>query len=294
MRTISGAGIASAGPRHPGQITANPSAAHHPTQSGQRTKCMTASPAPGRPHRARPRANASANARTGAPAFAAVTACAKPATAAAHTTTRNHPSAGPPAASDPGYIAARFYPRMAKPATPLRAQPRRRTAPRPARPDELDLYPPDFWVEPARVEPVHAVGNTKHFRSVLASMKRDGWQGRPLLVESVGAAGWLAWTGSHRTAAAQALGIPIPVVVLDKRAYVRVHGRPVRSYLSETVDDVDRLGRLLECGDDRAARLMARECGLTAAAAERALRRPRRRTGGPPRAGSPLRPAPAG
>jgi hypothetical protein len=149
-------------------------------------------------------------------------------------------------------------------------------------------FRPDFWVALERVEPLHEVRSTPKFLALVRSFKKFKWQGRPLLVESVGLAGWLSWTGSHRIAAALAAGIKqVPVILLNKRAYVRVHGRPKRSYLSETVEDEERLGRLLECGDERAARLMARECGLSPLDLEHILREPRRQTGGPPRASSP-------
>lgn len=169
--------------------------------------------------------------------------------------------------------------------------------PYPAHAEELEAYPPDFYVDPDRIEPPHAVRDSAHLRSIVASFrKHGGWCGRPLLVESVGKAGWLSWTGSHRIAGARIVGkkvvSKIPVVLINKLAYVRVHGRPKRSYLSETLEDEERLGRLLECGDERAARLMAREVGLDLDETEQAIRRPRRRTGGPSRVGSPDHPNP--
>lgn len=165
------------------------------------------------------------------------------------------------------------------------------------RPEEIELYPPDFYVNPKRIEPPHDVKDSAHLRSIVASFrKHGGWCGRPLLVESVGRAGWLSWTGSNRIKAAWIVGekiVPeIPVVLIDKRAYVHVHGRPKRSYLSETIEDEERLGRLIECGDERAARLMAREVGLDLDATERAIRQTKRKTGGPSRVGSPDHPNP--
>jgi hypothetical protein len=150
--------------------------------------------------------------------------------------------------------------------------------------DDLVRFPPDFWVPPHRIEPPHGVRRPKHFESLVRSFQRHGWRGRPVLVETIGRDGWLGWTSSHRLPAAIQAGVKlVPIVVLDKAAYVRVHGRPKRSFLSETSEDEERLGRLIECGDERAARLMARECGLTPLDAEHLLRRPRRTTGGPPR-----------
>jgi|GEM_PF-3238682 len=145
---------------------------------------------------------------------------------------------------------------------------------------ELEVFEPDFWVDKWLIEPVHEVHDRRFLRRLVADMAKNGWTGRPLLVETV-RKGWRAWTGSHRTWAARLVERvkEIPIVLIDKRSYVRVHGRPKRSYLSDTFDDEDRLGRLLEAGDDRAALLMARECRIPHA--ERLLRRAPRRAADP-------------
>jgi hypothetical protein len=145
---------------------------------------------------------------------------------------------------------------------------------------ELEIYEPDFYVDKFLIEPVHEVRDRRLLHRLCTDMAKNGWTGRPLLVETV-RGGWQAWTGSHRTWAARRVRRieEIPIVLIDKRAYVRVHGRPVRSYLSDTCDDEDRLGRFLEAGDDKAALLMARECHI--ADGDRLLRRQPRRAADP-------------
>lgn len=159
---------------------------------------------------------------------------------------------------------------------------KRRTLPADPPLPELEVYEPDLWVDKWLVEPPHEVRDRRHLAKLVESLATRGWAGRPLLAETV-RGGWRAWTGSHRLWAARRVErvTEVPVVVLDKRAYVRVHGRPSRSYCSDTFDDEDRLGRLLECGDHRAALLMARELKFRHADAVRLLRRPGRRVADP-------------
>jgi len=85
-------------------------------------------------------------------------------------------------------------------------------------------------------------------------MRKNGWQGRPLLViERESKEPWyVAWTGSHRIAAAIDAGLDeVPCYVLDE------------SLLPEEVDaewghvqDYERLAILRKTGDETAIRLM--------------------------------------
>jgi hypothetical protein len=92
------------------------------------------------------------------------------------------------------------------------------------------------------------------------------WTGRPLLVERVDPGyrhpgiRYVAWTGSHRIAAAFAAGQwLVPILEIDKSCWDRAHGKPKTTRLSETYDDESRLARLLTTEDERAIRLMQRE-----------------------------------
>ena len=67
---------------------------------------------------------------------------------------------------------------------------------------------------PADIEPLHEVRDAGKLETLTASMERNGWQGRAILV-SVRDGGFFAYTGSHRIAAARAAGLEqIPVVVI--------------------------------------------------------------------------------
>ena len=68
---------------------------------------------------------------------------------------------------------------------------------------------------PTDIEPLHEVRDAEKLEALTASMERDGWQGRPILV-SARDGGFFAYTGSHRIAAARAAGLDqVPVVVIE-------------------------------------------------------------------------------
>ena len=143
-----------------------------------------------------------------------------------------------------------------------------------ARRSELTRYGRVKWVPVQSVEPPHSVRYPHHLERIVRSMRRARspskggcmWTGRPLLVERV-RPGWrhpgiryVAWTGSHRIAAAFAAGQwLVPVIEINKRFWDSEHGKPETSRLSETYDDESRLARLLVTKDERAIRLMERE-----------------------------------
>jgi len=53
---------------------------------------------------------------------------------------------------------------------------------------------------------------------IAAAMRRDGWQGRPLLIEEDVEGRLHAWTGSHRISAAREAGlIEVPCRVITRR-----------------------------------------------------------------------------
>ena len=107
----------------------------------------------------------------------------------------------------------------------------------------------------ADVTPLHEPRNRGHLASLTESMQEDGWQGRPLLVIER-EKDFLAWTGSHRIAAALAAGLSqIPCYVvqeceLTKRGYGADHGH---------VEDYERLAILQKVGDETAIHIMWQE-----------------------------------
>ena len=71
-------------------------------------------------------------------------------------------------------------------------------------------------IDPEQIEPLHEVRNRAILDGLTADMKENGWRGRPLLVierES----DYVAWTGSHRIAAAIEAGLAlVPCYVVDE------------------------------------------------------------------------------
>jgi len=72
-------------------------------------------------------------------------------------------------------------------------------------------------IDPRQLDPLHAVEDTALYARLVASMWRNGWQGRPLLVaETAGELRGL--TGSHRLAAAKCTGTPVPCYLVTMSA----------------------------------------------------------------------------
>lgn len=71
-------------------------------------------------------------------------------------------------------------------------------------------------VQTSSVCPPHEVRDTDKLSALVAAMTADGWSGRALLVVARGDR-YVAWTGSHRLAAARAAGVTnVPVVVVSE------------------------------------------------------------------------------
>lgn len=111
---------------------------------------------------------------------------------------------------------------------------------------------------------------------LVASMKRDGWKGRPLLAEEVKGPGptrYHLWTGSHRLRAAREAGLPsVPCLLITQEeadeAFTEVYSPTHRHQcgcwrgavtLDEGRYDTDKLEALLRVGLDDAADLMRQE-----------------------------------
>lgn len=109
------------------------------------------------------------------------------------------------------------------------------------------------------IYPPHSAENEEKVLALYASMQRDGWQGRPLLVVPSGDA-YQALTGSHRWKAADEAGIEeVPCVVVDAEKF---YGAGYD--INDLWDDDVRLSILREIGDEDAARLMAEEIATNA------------------------------
>lgn len=105
------------------------------------------------------------------------------------------------------------------------------------------------------ITPLHPPRMKRHVQDLQRDMEENGWQGRPLLVIER-QNDYLAWTGSHRIAAAKLAGfttIPCYVLPEQKLADLRFdaeHGH---------VEDRERLEILRKVGDETALHIMWQE-----------------------------------
>lgn len=120
-------------------------------------------------------------------------------------------------------------------------------------------------LSPDQIKPLHDVRNQEKHAELVARLKKDGWVGRPILVEESNGR-YYAWSGTHRLAAATAAGIDVPVAFIDSdkvRTYLEENNYPmdvVQSALVDaTIDDDDRYKLLLEAGDYTGASMMNEE-----------------------------------
>ena len=118
---------------------------------------------------------------------------------------------------------------------------------------------PDTEVSPSAIEPLHGIRDSTKLKSLVASMKSSGWQGRPILTFYNGEIDF-ALTGSHRIAAAKEAGIDIPVVRVDSSLADKWFAENDASLDDLTDGDDDKkTEKLRDMGDDRAAALMDAE-----------------------------------
>jgi hypothetical protein len=72
------------------------------------------------------------------------------------------------------------------------------------------------WYKPSDLDAPHAPDRDDDLATIIASMKQNGWIGRPLLASRYDEAPLTCQTGSHRLSAARAAGLSeVPVVVID-------------------------------------------------------------------------------
>jgi hypothetical protein len=105
------------------------------------------------------------------------------------------------------------------------------------------------------ITPLHKPRSDRHLQNLTSEMKENGWNGRPLLVIE-GDSDYLAWTGSHRIAAARLAGFTsVPCYVLPESKLTAV-GFDAEWGL---VEDRERLEILRKVGDETALRIMWQE-----------------------------------
>jgi ParB-like chromosome segregation protein Spo0J len=99
-------------------------------------------------------------------------------------------------------------------------------------------------IEARWISPVNDT-NANKVAEIAASMKANGWIGRPIIAWNDDGSHWQAFTGSHRIMAAREVEIDVPVfeITMDAinaaAAYLEENGRDVEE-LIESRDDYDR------------------------------------------------------
>lgn len=115
-------------------------------------------------------------------------------------------------------------------------------------------------IDPYRCQPPHGVRDTDKRNMLVRAMQEAGWQGRPLLVIA-NEDGYVAFTGSHRIAAAQRAGLrTVPAFVVDGSRWSVERWEEVEALR----DDDDRMAYLKAKRLSRAAKLMAEEIAANA------------------------------
>jgi len=107
-------------------------------------------------------------------------------------------------------------------------------------------------LKPWDIKPLHKPTNKRHLDELVESMKEIGWQGRPLLVIRR-KSDYVAWTGSHRIAAARKVGLDVvPCYLLDERKLLQHEIDAEWGHC----EDRERLEICRKIGDDVAIHLM--------------------------------------
>ncbi len=110
-------------------------------------------------------------------------------------------------------------------------------------------------IDPQALTPPHEPRMTALVEELAEDMQEVGWQGRPLLVFRRNNGSYVAWTGSHRIAAARVVGLKtIPCYVLLESSLIK-HGYDA----DDGILDYERLEMIRKIGDSRATELMWQE-----------------------------------
>lgn len=116
---------------------------------------------------------------------------------------------------------------------------------------------------PGKIKPVHEIRDEERFNRLVDSMRKNGWQGRPILALETGDDEYQGWTGSHRLPAAQEAGLDeIPTVIIswdDFQKAADAQGRDVFDALDHLYDDQDKIKFLDDGGLHIQAELMREE-----------------------------------
>lgn len=103
--------------------------------------------------------------------------------------------------------------------------------------------------------PLHEPTSILELQNLTADMKENGWRGRPLLVIER-EFDFLAWTGSHRIAAAKLAGLTSISCYVLQESELTLHGfEAARGH----VMDYERLAILRKLGDEDAISIMWQE-----------------------------------
>jgi hypothetical protein len=111
------------------------------------------------------------------------------------------------------------------------------------------------YVKLENITPLHKPRSDRHLQDLTTEMKENGWKGRPLLVIERDS-DYLAWTGSHRIAAAKQAGFThVPCYVLPES---KLNARGFDAEWGH-VEDRERLEILRKVGDETAFHIMWQE-----------------------------------
>ena len=118
----------------------------------------------------------------------------------------------------------------------------------------------DNIVKASSLKKFNQPNDANKLREIKESMQKNGWQGRPLLVWRNGKI-QQALTGSHRLAAAQHVGVDVPVVYVDEKTPKWSDDRGRFDTFKKTVNEgEDRIEAFFRnAGDSRASNLMREE-----------------------------------
>lgn len=107
-------------------------------------------------------------------------------------------------------------------------------------------------IDPNIITPLHGVRSRRLFGQLRDDMKANGWNGLPLLVIETETE-YVAWTGSHRIAAAVASGLElVPCYVIPAQDLTARGHDPKFGH----VEDWERLKIIREVGDTTAIHIM--------------------------------------
>jgi len=113
--------------------------------------------------------------------------------------------------------------------------------------------------EPKNLIEIHTARNQKNLNTLISAMKKNGWNGRPILIYDNGN-GSFALTGSHRIAAAREANILVPIKNVDAEKFASQLEKEGLTFDELIGSGDDRVTDFLRrAGDLESARLMEAE-----------------------------------